>query len=109
MNATLTDQIVIYKWNAKWVKKAGIDVWGGIFTNLLIKTLRSGVLKDRATYVDLIKALPQLRSQMPVTEVLILYMDILHILRLRILLYVDTWCIPDFGLIPAMLAMAHIG
>ncbi len=52
---------------AKQVKKAGMEVWEGIFTNLLIKTLRSGVLKDRATYVDLIKALPQLRSQMPVT------------------------------------------
>ncbi|PBK60331.1 hypothetical protein ARMSODRAFT_982425 [Armillaria solidipes] len=52
---------------ARQVKKEGMEVWRGIFTNLLLNTLRSGVLKDRATYVDLINALPQLCSQTPVT------------------------------------------
>ncbi|KAK0219719.1 peptidase C14, caspase domain-containing protein [Armillaria nabsnona] len=51
---------------AKRVKKKGAEVWGGVFTSLLVKTLRSGVLGGGATYVDLIKALPQLPYQTPV-------------------------------------------
>ncbi|PBK90853.1 hypothetical protein ARMGADRAFT_1014513 [Armillaria gallica] len=51
---------------AKRVKKKGAEVWGGVFTSLLVKTLRSGVLGGGATYVDLIKALPQPPYQTPV-------------------------------------------
>ncbi|KAK0447081.1 caspase domain-containing protein [Armillaria borealis] len=51
---------------AKWVRKMGAEVWGGVFTNLLVKTLRSGVLGEGATYVDLIKALPRLHFQTPI-------------------------------------------
>ncbi len=52
---------------AKRVKKKDTsEVWGGVFTNMLVKTLRSGVLGEGATYVDLIKALPRLRFQTPI-------------------------------------------
>lgn len=44
----------------------GTNVWGGVFTNLLINTLRSGVLGVGATYEDLIKALPPLSFQTPI-------------------------------------------
>ncbi|KAK0460626.1 uncharacterized protein EV420DRAFT_1478384 [Desarmillaria tabescens] len=43
-------------------KEDGTKVWRGVFTSLLIKTLRSGVLKEGATYVHLGKAL--LRRQL---------------------------------------------
>ncbi|SJL10594.1 uncharacterized protein ARMOST_13982 [Armillaria ostoyae] len=47
-------------------KEKGTEVWRGVFTSLLIETLRSGVLGEGATYVDLIKALPRLRFQTPI-------------------------------------------
>ncbi len=52
---------------AKRIKKEnGTEVWRGVFTSLLIETLRAGVLGEGATYVDLIEALPQLRYQTPI-------------------------------------------
>ncbi len=48
---------------AKAQRVKGTKVWGGVFTNLLINTLRSGVLGVGATYEDLIRALPPLRFQ----------------------------------------------
>ncbi|SJL10592.1 uncharacterized protein ARMOST_13980 [Armillaria ostoyae] len=52
---------------AKRVGKEGTsEVWGGVFTNLLVKTLRSGKLGEGATYVDLIEALPRLHFQTPI-------------------------------------------
>ncbi len=39
----------------------------GAFTGALINTLRSGALGEGATYEDLVKALPHLPSQTPVT------------------------------------------
>ncbi len=47
-------------------KKDTSEVWGGVFTNTLVKTLRSGELGEGATYVDLIEALPRLRFQTPI-------------------------------------------
>ena len=47
-------------------KKKGLKVWGGVFTNSLINTLRSGVLDERATYLDLLDALPKLQNQTPI-------------------------------------------
>ncbi|KAK0460749.1 uncharacterized protein EV420DRAFT_1641280 [Desarmillaria tabescens] len=44
---------------ARQVKKEkGMEVWSGVFTNSLLKVLKSGVLEEEATYVDLINALP---------------------------------------------------
>ncbi|SJL10609.1 uncharacterized protein ARMOST_13999 [Armillaria ostoyae] len=44
---------------AKRIKKEnGTEVWHGVFTSLLIETLRAGVLGEGSTYVDLIEALP---------------------------------------------------
>ncbi len=40
-------------------KEKSTEVWGGVFTTLLIKVLKSGALGEGATYVDLINALPQ--------------------------------------------------
>ncbi|KAK0498932.1 hypothetical protein EDD18DRAFT_1103385 [Armillaria luteobubalina] len=50
---------------AKRVRKMGTEVWEGVFTSLLVKTLRSGVLGREATYADLIEALPPLHFQTP--------------------------------------------
>ncbi|PBK90851.1 hypothetical protein ARMGADRAFT_295097 [Armillaria gallica] len=60
--------------SSKEVRKAKgmLDSWGGVFTSLLIGTLKSGQLREQATYTDLIKALPRrdLRqySQTPITR-----------------------------------------
>ncbi len=51
---------------AKGQRVKGTKVWGGVFTNLLINTLRSGALGVGATYEDLIKALPRLSFQTPI-------------------------------------------
>ncbi len=51
---------------AKGQRVKGTEVWGGVFTNLLINTLRSGALGVGATYEDLIKALPRLSFQTPI-------------------------------------------
>lgn len=40
-------------------KEKSTEVWGGVFTTLLIKVLKSGALGEGATYVDLINALPR--------------------------------------------------
>ncbi|KAK0205481.1 hypothetical protein DFS33DRAFT_1328668, partial [Desarmillaria ectypa] len=40
-------------------KEKETEVWSGIFTSSLIKTLSSGVLGEGATYVDLVNALPR--------------------------------------------------
>ncbi len=63
--------VAAYKGNevakAKRIKKEnGTEVWRGVFTSLLIETLRAGVLGEGATYVDLFEALPQLRYQTPI-------------------------------------------
>ncbi|KAK0484569.1 hypothetical protein IW261DRAFT_1457462 [Armillaria novae-zelandiae] len=50
---------------ARRIRRMGVEVWGGVFTNLLVKTLRSGVLGGEATYADLIDALPPLHYQTP--------------------------------------------
>ncbi len=60
--ACMQDQIA----ETEHAKKKGLKVWGGVFTNMLIDTLRSGVLDERAMYLDLLDALPKLQSQMPI-------------------------------------------
>ncbi|KAK0484553.1 caspase domain-containing protein [Armillaria novae-zelandiae] len=51
---------------AKGRRAKGTKVWRGVFTSSLIETLKTGALGEGATYVDLIKALPQLRYQTPI-------------------------------------------
>lgn len=51
---------------AKARRVKGTKVWRGVFTSLLIETLKTGVLGEGATYVDLIEALPQLHYQTPI-------------------------------------------
>ncbi len=62
MAACMQDQIT----EMEYAKKKDLKVWGGVFTNSLINTLRSGVLDKRAMYLDLLDALLKLQSQTPI-------------------------------------------